>query len=175
MQPSVTASIEAVRSAEEVARGVFAAINDHDLDAVESYFHPDDTQNFVPVGVFHGRPEVLDFFAELFRALPDLTMTVEHVMADEQGAYVRWRMVGTFSGGPFQNIQATGRRVDLRGTDAYIEIEKGLIRRNTIFYDGAAFLRDIGLLPARGSHLERILITAFNVKTRLTRPKRRLR
>lgn len=174
MEPTAV-PVGVARTPEEVARGVFAAINDHDLDGIESYLHPDDIQNFVPVGVFNGRPEVLGFFAGLFRALPDLTMTVEHVMSNERGAYVRWRSAGTFSGAPFQGIQPTGRRVELRGTDAYIEVEDGLIRRNTIFYDGAAFLRGVGLLPARGSRLERLLIAVFNLRTRLLRYKSRRR
>lgn len=163
---------DGVRSPEEVARGVFAAINEHDLDAMATYYQPDEVQDFIPIGVFTGRPAVLGVFADLFRALPDVTMTVEHVMANEQTAYVRWRLDGTFTGEPFQGIQSNGRRVDFRGTDA-MEVEKGLIRRNTIFYDGADFFRDIGLLPARGSRMERILIRGFNLKTRLGRLTRR--
>ena len=31
-----------------------------------------------------------------------------------------------------------------------MEIEEGRIRRNTIYYDGASFARQIGLLPAKG-------------------------
>jgi hypothetical protein len=86
---------------------------------------------------------------------------------------VRWRAVGTFSGAPYQGIQPTGKRVELRGVDGYIEVEHGLIRRNTIFYDGAGFARAVGLLPARGSRLERALLAAFNLRTRLLRLLRR--
>lgn len=164
---------DGARTAEEAARGVFAAIDAHDLDAVGSYFHPDDVEDFVPVGLFRGRGEVVGFFAELFEAFPDMRMTVEHVLADEQEAVVRWRLGGTFTGAPFQGIRPTGAEVHLRGVDAFIEVRDGLITYNTIFYDGAAFARDIGLLPARGSRAERILLAAFNLRTRLRALRRR--
>jgi hypothetical protein len=94
-------------------------------------------------------------------------MTVEHVMTDRQTEYVRWRAVGIFTGAAYQGIEPTDSRVDIRGADAFIELEDGLIRRNPIFYDGAAFARAVGLLPARGSRLERLILLAFNFKTRL--------
>jgi ketosteroid isomerase-like protein len=90
--PSGGAAGDADRSAEETARGVFAAIDAHDLEAIAGFFHPDDVQEFVPIGVFSGRQAVLGVFAELFRAFPDLRMEIEHVMADERGP--------TCAGGP---------------------------------------------------------------------------
>jgi steroid delta-isomerase-like uncharacterized protein len=124
---------------------------------------------FVPVGRFEGRDAVVGFFADLFAAFPDLTMTVQDVRADERHAAVRWRLEGTFTGGPFLGIDPTGKRVTIEGVDAFIEVEGGLIRSNTIFYDGAAFLRGVGLLPARNSMGERGLIGAFNLWTRARR------
>jgi steroid delta-isomerase-like uncharacterized protein len=165
--PVTRTTVKNLASPRDVALGVFAAIDAHDLDAIAAHFHPDNVEDFTPIGVFEGRSAVVGLFAEFFRALPDLTMTVEHVVADDHAACVRWRLVGTFSGEPFQGIQPTGTRIDLRGTDAFIELEDGLIRHNTIFYDGAAFARQIGLLPARGSWLEWLLIGGFNIKTRL--------
>lgn len=159
----------AERTVEETARGVFAAIAAHDLDAIETYLDPRDAQEFVPVGFFDGREAVLGLFRELFLAFPDLEMTVEHVLAAGNVAYVRWRSHGTFTGAPFQGIRPTGRPVEIRGVDGFIEVEHGLIRRNTIFYDGAAFARQVGLLPPRGSTAERLLLGAFNARTRLRR------
>jgi len=157
------------RTAEETARGVFAAIAAHNLEAIRDYLDPGDVQEFVPVGFFNGREAVLGFFRDLFLAFPDLEMNVEHVLADGDAAYVRWRAHGTFTGAPFQGIHPTGNRVEIRGVDGFIEVEDGLIRRNTIFYDGAAFARAVGLLPLRGSTLERLLLGAFNAGTRVRR------
>jgi hypothetical protein len=84
-------------------------------------------------------------------------------------ACVRWRLRGTFTGEPFQGILATGRPIDIRGADATIHVKDGLIAANTIFYDGATFARQVGLLPDAGSPLERLLLAACNARTRLRR------
>jgi SnoaL-like polyketide cyclase len=85
---------------------------------------------------------------------------------DDVGAAVRWVASGTFTGRPFQGIQPTGRRIEPRGVD-YMEISDGLIKKNTIFYDGAEFARQIGMLPARDTVGERLLLAAFNARVRL--------
>jgi hypothetical protein len=85
---------------------------------------------------------------------------------------VKWQARATFMGAPFQGIRPTGRPVQLRGLD-FFEIEDGLIRRNTVFYDGASFARQIGMLPHEGSPMDRAMIALFNLKTRLVRRTRR--
>jgi hypothetical protein len=47
--------------------------------------------------------------------------------------------------------------------------EHGFPKHNTIYYDGASFARQIGMLPAQGSRVDRSVIGAFNVSTRLRR------
>lgn len=165
----------ATSAVEDVARGVFAAIARRDLSAIATYLHPEDVQEFMPLGRFVGRAAVLTVFEQLFRSFPDLVISVEDVLAAHGRAYVRWHARGTFTGMPYQGIEATGRRVEIRGVDGFIQLEDGLIRHNTIFYDGAAFARDVGLLPARGSWGERLLLRVFNTRTRLRRLFGRLR
>jgi hypothetical protein len=65
-------------------------------------------------------------------------------------------------------IEPTGRRVELRGVDV-MQVGDGLIVRNTVYYDGAAFARGVGMLPPQDSGAERTMITAFNTVTKLRR------
>src|SRR5512133_1692353 len=60
-----------------------------------------------------------------------------------------WKGTGTFTGAPFQGVRATGRRVTFRGCDV-VEVRDRLVVDNTVYWDGAAFARDIGMLPERG-------------------------
>jgi predicted ester cyclase len=170
---SAGTEVDPAGSAAGVARRVFDAINRHDLTAIRACLHPDDYQTFLPAGTFDGADAVVDYFSSLFAAFPDFSITIERLVAEEDAAWVRWRAAGTFSGEPFLGIRATGRRVEVLGVDARIELQDRLIRFNTIFYDGAAFLRGVGMLPARGSRGERFLIGAFNLLTRLRRRARR--
>ena len=67
-----------------------------------------------------------------------------------------------------EGIEATGRRVELRGADL-LDIEDGKLVRNTAFYDGAQFARAIGLLPPQDSGAERAMRSAFNTVTKVRR------
>jgi steroid delta-isomerase-like uncharacterized protein len=148
----------------DLARALFAAIGRHDLDAVRALDAPDVVDDFVAIGVFSGVDAVIGFFAELFAAVPDFRIDVLNVTAEGDTAVVQWHATGTFSGGPFQGIHATGRSVDLRGCDV-MRFEDGLLKHNTIYYDGLAFARQIGLLPTEGSRADRALQTVFNART----------
>jgi len=152
-------------SAEEVARGFFAAFAARDLDGMASHWHPDVIEDLVPVGVLRGPDELREFFRANLAAVPDLEMVVEAVVADDSSAMVRWRLTGTFSGEPFQGIEPNGKRIELRGSD-HIEVEKGKIVRNTAYYDGASFARAVGLLPPKDSGAEKAMLAAFNAVTR---------
>ena len=162
------------RDAREAAMASFEGAVERDPDRIVASAHPDYVDDFVAIGEFQGKEAVRAFFGELFAAMPDFEMSVERVIADEGAVAVKWRAEATFSDAPFQGIQPTGKRVSLRGVD-FFEIENGLIRRNTIFYDGASFARQIGMLPPEGSLPDRTMLRLFNLKTRLLRPFRRRR
>jgi steroid delta-isomerase-like uncharacterized protein len=161
---------ETPRGARQVAMASFEGALARDPDRIVASAHPEDyVDDFVAIGEFRGKEAVRAFFDELFAAMPDFEMSVERVVGDEGAVAVKWRAEATFSDAPFQGIQPTGRRVSLRGVD-FFEIEDGLIRRNTIFYDGASFARQIGMLPPEGSLADRTMLRLFNLKTRVLRP-----
>jgi steroid delta-isomerase-like uncharacterized protein len=157
-----------VRPPVDVARAAFEAVSSRDPDGIVEFGAEDYVDDFVAVGQFRGREAIRDFFREVFAAFPDFQMTVDRIVTDDSAAVVQWHLSGTFSGTPFQGVHPTGRRVELRGVDV-MEIAGGLIRRNTIYYDGASFARQIGLLPAQGSRADRSLVAAFNAATKLRR------
>lgn len=168
----MTMSVE-LRTAKEVALASIQGAIERDPDRIVALGHSEQyIDDFVAIGEFHGKDQVRAFFAEMFAAFPDFELTVERVIADEDAVAVKWRGEGNFIGGRFQGIEATGRHVVIRGCD-FFEIEDGWIRRNTIFYDGASFARQIGMLPPKDSFADRVMLRLFNLKVRLTRPFRR--
>ena len=96
----------------------------------------------------------------------EMEVITERVVADTGRVAAEWRMRGTFTGAPFQGIEATGRSIELRGFDLF-EVERGKIKRNTAYYDGAAFARAIGLLPPQDSGAEKAMTGAFNAATKV--------
>jgi len=160
-------STAATSTPADVARAAFDAVSRKDLDGIVATGAPGYVEDFVAVGEIHGHDAVRAFFRELFAAFPDFTMTVARIVADDTTAVIQWHAAGTFTGGAFQGITPTGRRVEIRGVDV-MEISDGLIQRNTIYYDGATFARQIGLLPGVGSRADQAMLTAFNAKTSLS-------
>ena len=156
------------KQVEETARRYFAALQARDPDAMAACWSDDGVEDIVPLRVMRGPGEVREFFAGLFAALPDAETTVHNVVASERQAAVEWRTVGTFTGAPFEGVDATGGRLELRGLDL-LEIEEDRILKNTAYYDGAAFMRQLGLLPPQDSGPERAIKSAFNAVNKVKR------
>jgi steroid delta-isomerase-like uncharacterized protein len=156
------------KAVEEQARSYFEAIARRDPGSIGDHWSEEGVDDIVPLAPLRGREEIRTFFRELFAAVPDLETTVTRVVAAEHTAAVEWRMTGTFSGEPFQGIDAPGRHLEMRGLDL-LEIEDGKIVANTAYYDGMAFARQIGLMPAQESSAEQAMKNAFNAATRVRR------
>jgi steroid delta-isomerase-like uncharacterized protein len=154
------------QATEEVALGYLAAVGERNLDAMVAHLSDEVIEDITPVGILRGPGEVREFFGSMFAAFPDFQFSVEQSVASPQMAAVQWRATGTFRGAPFQGIEPTGRRVDIRGCDC-IEVEDGKIVRNTAYYDGAAFARGLGMLPQAGSGGEKAMLAAFNAVTKV--------
>lgn len=153
---------------EQHARSYFDALARRDPADMASHWAEDGVEEIVPLGVFRGPREVERLFSELFAAVPDAQSEVRRLLSGEREVAVEWRMTGTFTGAPFQGLEPTGRRLELRGLDL-LEIEDGKILSNTAYYDGAAFARQIGMLPALDSGAERAMKGAFNAVTKVRR------
>jgi steroid delta-isomerase-like uncharacterized protein len=154
------------RAVEEHIRSYMDAVGTRDLDAMLSHWHPEGIEDMASLGVLRGRDEIRAFFGEMFAAMPDLETTVKRVVADDRHAAVEWRMTGTFDGGSWQGLEPTGGRLVMAGMDLF-EVEEKQILRNTVYSDGTAVARQVGMLPSQDSGAERAMKGAFNAMTRL--------
>jgi steroid delta-isomerase-like uncharacterized protein len=147
-----------------LARQAIEMLARHDLDGLERCWHDDIVEDFVAVGVFHGKREVRRFFDEMLTAFADFAIEIETLIGDDSTAFVSWRVTGTFAGGPFQGVAPTGAVIELRGTDR-MEFAGAKMVRNTVYYDGMSFARAVGMMPAAGSAAEGAMKSAFNAVT----------
>jgi steroid delta-isomerase-like uncharacterized protein len=156
---------------EQLVRDVFRDVFDNrDFSDPYRYWTDESVDHFVALGIsVRGARNLAQFFNDLFAAIPDWKLEIEHVVADDRHAVVQWTATGTFSGAQWQGIEPTGDRVALRGIDAIRLDEDGRVEENTVYYDGAEFPRQIGMLPTRDSAAERAMIAASNAARRLRR------
>ena len=156
-------------------RKILEAFAAKDIESMQAMIHDDVVDDFVALGVLEGREAVASFFSGLMAAIPDMQLTIHRIVGyDERVAFGQWSYSGTFTGGAFQGIEPTGSRVELRGIDV-MEFDNGRLSRNTIYYDGLGFARQIGLLPEQGSAAERAMAASFNALTRARNGFRRTR
>ena len=163
------------RTPADLARETFRVLfEERDLSDPYRFWTDDSVDHFVAAGVtVRGAQALTGWFQELFDAVPDWSMQIENCFDDgDRQAVVQWRGTGTFTGTPFLGIEATGRPIDIQGVDVMRLDADGNVETNTVYYDGAEFARQVGMLPARDSALDRGMLAAFNGSTRL---KRRLR
>jgi steroid delta-isomerase-like uncharacterized protein len=156
------------KAVEQHVRSYFDAMNARDARAMAQHWSEDGVDDIVPMGVLRGRDEIRDYMASVFAAMPDARTTLGRLVAGETSCAVEWRLEGTFDGEAFMEIEPTGKHVEIRGCDMF-ELEDGLLVSNAGYFDGAAFARQIGLLPPDGSGADRAMKSAFNAVTKLRR------
>jgi len=135
--------------ASDVRRCVDAR-NSHDLDRISGLF-AEDAVVYLP-----GRsqrltvPDLLEAFAMLFEACPNVGFVLEGVTVQGREAASWERVAGTMTG-VFQKattgheIAPTGRRFDLSGAMRLAYDDVGLITKATIYWDRMAFWDQLGL------------------------------
>ena len=158
------------RTLSERTREIFSAIfDDRDLSDPYRYWTDDSVDYFLAAGrEVRGAQALAQWFRDLFAAVPDWKLSVENTVDDGvDQVVVQWHATGTFTGAPFLDIEPTGRRIEVRGCDVIRVDADDKVITNTVYYDGAEFARQIGMLPARDSTADRAMLTAFNGATKL--------
>jgi steroid delta-isomerase-like uncharacterized protein len=166
MEPTTSTT----QSLGERAREIFSAIFDNrDLSDPYRYWTDDSVDHFLAAGrSVRGAQALAQWFRDLFAAVPDWDLTIENAVDDgDRQVVVQWHATGTFTGAPFLGIEATGRPIDIRGVDVIRVDDDFKVVTNTVYYDGAEFARQIGMLPARDSTGDRAMLAAFNGATKL--------
>lgn len=120
------------------ASALFAAYNDHDLDAVASCYLGGATH----VDVASGRPRtgaraIASGLGYLLAAFPDAAWHVESGIADGDVTAVRYRLTGTLQGA-FGEFDPRGQALDLPGV-LWLELSAGAIARSVDFWDSGSF------------------------------------
>ncbi len=116
----------------------------------------------------HGHCPVRAFLESTWVAIPDLAFTHEGLVFVDASATKTtryWRGTGTHTGfwDP-PGLKPTGRPIEFHGA-TFLESRDGKLCRIRVVYDVASIMRQLGVLPGRGSRAERLIITGTNVRT----------
>ena len=147
-------------------RAYLGAWNDRDAERIASFFADGAVYEDHGAGVTAlGREGIRDHAARVHAGFPDLRFELIRAAHGEDFTAGEWRSAMTHLGG-FVGLRPTGWVVKSSGVDVATLDEAGRIIRLDSYYDGAEIMRALGLLPARGSRVERALVRAASLVRR---------
>ncbi len=125
-----------------IAEKWIAAWNSRSPDKMIPLFTADIFYEDVAFGeVSHGSAELRKFAASEFEGVPDLELKLLRANVHGGHGTIEWIFSGTDKG-----VFNTGKKFSVRGVSV-IDVRDGKISRNLDFYDSAAIMREVGLLP----------------------------
>lgn len=134
--------------AQDLVRRYLTAFNAHDVEAACAMV-AEDLVNHAAVPEAQGRAGFRTIVTKLLKAVPDLTMTIEDVIAEGDKVVCRLTCRGTHSGNldftrmplPASNKQATFEAIHV------FRVVSGVIVEHWAQRDDLALLRQLGLKP----------------------------
>jgi steroid delta-isomerase-like uncharacterized protein len=132
---------------EKMMNDYVAAWNAHDMNKILSFCTDDVVFEEVAMGkVWRGKKEAKDFSSSTFADFPDFKIEKKSGFnAGDRGAG-EWVMSGTFAHSSTPGMTATGKRFSVRGASIF-EFRGGKISRESMYWDLASFLQQVGLMP----------------------------
>lgn len=121
-------------------------LTEKDLDAVEDLVAEDYVEHnpALPDGVLRGRENLVEFWAGLFEAFPDLWISEEDAFAEGDTVVTRHVGRGTHEG-EFMDLEPTGREFEIDGIDVY-RIEDGKLAESWINLDMMGMMQQLGVI-----------------------------
>src|SRR5215210_1090058 len=153
----------------ELMSAYLAAWNARDAGRIASFFADGAVYEDHGAGTTaRGRGEIEAHVTRGHDAFPDLHFDLVRAAHGEDFTAGEWRSRMTHTGS-FDGLAPTGKAVESSGVDVATLNEAGEIVHLASYYDGAAIMRSLGLLPARASRLERALVRGYSAISSLRR------
>ena len=132
-----------------LAQELYTLFNENRLEEASKMASDDIKVDMVPFGmVFDGRDGFLGFMDGFKTAFPDLTITVEHQVASEDGVASECSWSGTHTGTlttPGGPVEATGKRVEAARFCEVWDVTDGAITKLVNYQDMRTWLRQLDL------------------------------
>jgi steroid delta-isomerase-like uncharacterized protein len=128
-----------------IARRSWELVSQRNPDAMEEVYTAD-TVLHEPDQDLQGVEEAKQFLSGYISAFPDMSVSVEDVIAEGDKVVTRWTLRGTHQGEVEEFGPPTGKRVVLEGITIH-RISEGKIVEEWERYDNLDVLQQLGLAP----------------------------
>jgi len=132
---------------EKMAQDYLAAWNSHDVEKIVSFFTDDCVyEDFGNQKTCHGKTELRDWCNSIFADYPDFKIENKTWFSSGNRAAYDYTLSGTHSHSSNPAIPATGKKFSIPGV-SLLELSGGKIKHKATYYNAAAFLQQVGLMP----------------------------
>ncbi len=147
--------------------------NKGNFAAASELLHPDHVDHTMPIpGLPQGRDGVLQLMQTFRAAFPDLVMSVDTVIAQDDLVGEVLTLRGTHTGS-FLGLPPTGKAVEIKSVNI-CRIEDDLVRERWGASDDLGLLRQLGILPAPGTRAWDVSLAAAGAQIRLRKHSRKV-
>ena len=129
-----------------MVRELLDAMRSHDIKKGVSYYADDCVLDMIPVwDLVHGRDGLASAWGMAWAAFPDQYYAEKNMFA--QGDYVAFEgIMGGIHNGPYLGLPPTGKHMSVRVAFVW-RIEGGQVKEWHSYWDAAALLRQMGVIP----------------------------
>jgi steroid delta-isomerase-like uncharacterized protein len=120
--------------------------NQHDPTALDTVFATDAVRHDPATGTSEGIESIRAIMQTLLNSFPDLVISVDQALADEDCVILRWTASGTHNG-DFQGIPPSGKSFSVKGNSVYQCAGGKIIAEHTV-WDTLGLLKQLGVIPA---------------------------
>ena len=124
-----------------IIRSFFKALNEKDLSLLDDYIHPDYIEHTMNLKGLEGIKQMMTKFYEGF---PDLHVTIEKIIAEDDTVWVKVKTTGTHLG-EYNEVAPTGKKVIFSGVDI-ARLENGKIIEAESVNDFLDFYKDLNII-----------------------------
>lgn len=141
-QPAPSNSLEENNNKALVRSAIEEIFNEHNVTAIDKYIKEDLIQN--NTGFPEGREARKQYFGMLFNAFPDLSVTIDKMMAEDDlvSVFLSWN--GTHKG-EFQGMPATNNPITMK-TAHIFRIEDEMVAEQWEIFDTLDLLAKTGVI-----------------------------
>ena len=128
-----------------IRRFVDEVFNGRKFDALDELYQPDAYDHNMLPGLPQGPAGRRAMLGIYLAAFPDMRLSAEDIVAEEDRVALRWRIQGTHQG-ELMGIPATGKAVDITGA-VIRRYADGKVAEHWEVFDQVGMLQQLGVIP----------------------------
>lgn len=143
VHPAEASMVTTAQSKKELVRQSFTVLNERDREGFVA-LHPEDTVLHDGTEEIHGIDAIADHEFAFLEAFPDLTLTPEPIIVEDDMVAARWIAAGPHEG-EFNGIEPTGEEFEIAVMGMF-RVKDGRVAEVWLLADQFGLMRQLGIV-----------------------------